>query len=630
MARKGGKLTVTPGADAASRHGLFVIDDETLPGAKDRLFNPFVDGETKGHGLVPRDYSVYPAEMFAPPAEMPLIPRSEWSARVKEQEREKSRVSDVLLAHGIPSLDQGPNGYCHTADTEVLTEKGFVAWPDYNWSDLLATVSPATGTMEYQAPFERHVYDYDGPMVYSTNRRVDFGVTPDHEMYVRKWDERLRTLSPNYSFVRAGDVGWYAGLMPAPRRWLGTELVELEVPGDRRYDGDDFLALLGLVVSDGYAGGTDNTKNWVSFASFREETLPAVRALAARVGFREAPSRPGVFIRYDAGALASWARANCYVGGRTGAHGKRVPDLVKAASARQIGHFLRWFDDRNRGGTQFYTASKRLADDLQELLLRVGKRASIGRRPAKDVPFAGNAKGVIKCGPSYVVTAAEADRLCIERKKHIETERYRGPVFCAAVPNRTLITRRGGTVLISSNCWGHSTVGCVQAVRALNNQPYVPLSAYMVCAIIKRGANEGAWCGLSAKFLREVGVCSQALWPQGNRNYRALDTPEVRADAAKRKVTEDWADLASAVYDQNLTFEQVASCLLSGVPCALDWNWWSHSVMGCDLVEVEPGSFGVRIRNSWGDAWEDRGFAVIRGQKAIPDGAVAVRVAGGA
>lgn len=176
-------------------------------------------------------------------------------------------------------------------------------------------------------------------------------------------------------------------------------------------------------------------------------------------------------------------------------------------------------------------------------------------------------------------------------------------------------------------CWGHSTVGCVQAVRAFNNQPYVPLSAYMVCAIIKRGANEGGWCGLSAKFLRENGVCSQALWPQGDRNTRR-DTPEVRANAALHKVTEEWTDLTRNVYDQNLTFDQLATCLLLGIPCAVDFNWWAHSIMACDLVEVESGSFGINIRNSWGDSWGSQGFGILRGSKAIPDGALSIRVTG--
>ncbi len=177
-------------------------------------------------------------------------------------------------------------------------------------------------------------------------------------------------------------------------------------------------------------------------------------------------------------------------------------------------------------------------------------------------------------------------------------------------------------------CWGHSSVGAVQALRALMNQPYVPLSAFAVCATIKKGADEGGWCGLSAKFIKEKGVPSQAIWPQGDRSYRKYDKPETWANAALHKVSEDWVDLARDVYDQNLTFEQVASCLLANIPLAVDFNWWSHSVMGCDLAEIEPGSFGIRIRNSWSDSWEDIGFSVLRGSKTIPDGAVALRVTG--
>lgn len=177
-------------------------------------------------------------------------------------------------------------------------------------------------------------------------------------------------------------------------------------------------------------------------------------------------------------------------------------------------------------------------------------------------------------------------------------------------------------------CWAHSTTHTIIALRAANGQPYVPLSAYAVAATIKKGRDEGGWCGLSAQFAREKGVPSQALWPQGDRNYRNYDKPEVWSNAALHQITEDWVDLAHDVYDQNLTFDQVATCLLSGIPCAVDFNWWSHSVCALDLVEVSAGSFGLRIWNSWSDSWGDRGMGVLQGSKAIPDGAIATRVTG--
>lgn len=605
--------------------GELLIDDSTVlnPVTRDRIYVPVIDGTARGHGLVPRDYTVHPPEMFDPPSQLTLIPRSEWSARIKEMEQTKSRISDVLVAHNIPSMDQGSNGYSHSADTEVLTNRGWCPWPEYDGTALLGTVNPITHLLEFQAPTERHGYRYCDEMYYGVHARLDFGVTRNHRMLVRKWDEAQRCLSDSFQFQRADGLGWYTGMLGAPHGFIGTELSELTVDEDRSYRGDDFVALMALIVSDGYAALGD--PGHLSFCCFDEKRYQIVQDLAVRVGFHEQPSRRGVFHRYGAHTLANWVRSNCYAGPILKAESKKVPEVFKWSSPRQIAHFLDFFGDRNRtDGCQevYYSSSKALIDDLQELLLRIGRRGKITPRGAREHTDVGGK--IWRSKPSYQITVTDGADLSFERKKHLVTDRYNDDVFCATVPNGTLVTRRNGTVLISGNCWGHSTVGCVQAQRALANQPYVPLSAYMVCAIIKRGRNEGGWCGLSAKFLREVGVCSQALWPQGDRNTQR-DTAEVRADAGKRKVVEDWVDLTRSVYDQNLSFDMVITCLLSRIPVAGDFNWWSHSVLLCDPVEVESGSFGIRMRNSWGDNWGDRGFSVLRGGKANTDGAVAVR-----
>lgn len=602
-----------------------IIDDEYEVRHRDSLMMG-----ARGYDPSTVDTSIY--GMMAPPTDIPLIPRSEWSERIKEKERTGTTLSRLLRRASIPSTDQNGHGYSHTEDTEVLTEKGWVRWPDWNHSDLLATVNPVTHAMEFQAHTEWHASEYSGEMYHSVNRRIDFGVTDYHRMYVRKWDERRRTLSDQYSFVNASDLGWYCGLMHAPGGWRGTELIELGIPGGRTYDGDDFLAMLSLVLSDGYASGAD--KSLVSFCCFENSRYEMVAALAHRIGFTEQPSRRGVWNARDYN-LAEWVRQNCYTNGELSARTKRIPDIVKVASSRQINSFLAFYGYKDHKkfasgeGYAFYSSSKRIIDDLQELLLRVGKRGSIAEVGEREATMK-NGKS-IRSGKSFVLYASKTENLCLERKKHIETDRYKGLVYCATVPNGLLVTRRNGSVLISGNCWAYSTGGCVQVLREFSGQPFIELNPHSVASIIKKGADQGGWCGLSARFLMEHGIAPMGggpgEWPKHSRAYTQHE-PRCRERMSQFRVTEGWIDLRRADHDQEMTFDQVMSCLLANIPCALDFNWWGHSVMGCDPVEVSTNQFGIRIRNSWTDSWGSLGFSVLTGSKAIPNGAVGLRVTG--
>lgn len=180
-------------------------------------------------------------------------------------------------------------------------------------------------------------------------------------------------------------------------------------------------------------------------------------------------------------------------------------------------------------------------------------------------------------------------------------------------------------------CWAYSTGGCVQAVREFNSQPYIRLNPHSVAATIKKGADQGGWCGLSCRFLMEHGIAPMGTgdgeWPEHSRRYQDFE-PKCRERMEQFKVSEGWINLSLADYDQEMSFDMVASCLLANIPCALDFNWWGHSVAGFDLVEVSSNAFGIRIRNSWGDGWGDKGFSVLTGSKCIPDNAVGLRVTG--
>jgi hypothetical protein len=176
-------------------------------------------------------------------------------------------------------------------------------------------------------------------------------------------------------------------------------------------------------------------------------------------------------------------------------------------------------------------------------------------------------------------------------------------------------------------CWAYSTGHTMMLARLRDNAPLVRLNPHSVAAIIKGGRDEGGWCGLSAQFLGDVGIAPEGdgpgEWPLHSRNL-SRDTPSLRAEMAKYKSGETWIDLAVQAWQRNLTVDQVATCLLGNQPCAVDFNWWGHSVCAVRWVRVEAGSYGLLILNSWLN-WGRYGLSVLRGSKMIPDGAVCIR-----
>lgn len=93
----------------------------------------------------------------------------------------------------------------------------------------------------------------------------------------------------------------------------------------------------------------------------------------------------------------------------SGALTKKVPDFIKNAPKEQIELFLDAFcvgdgHVTKDGRKFFYTSSKQLADDLQELLLRIGVRSKIIRREPRDANILGRFIPKENISPSYVVS----------------------------------------------------------------------------------------------------------------------------------------------------------------------------------------------------------------------------------
>ena len=181
-------------------------------------------------------------------------------------------------------------------------------------------------------------------------------------------------------------------------------------------------------------------------------------------------------------------------------------------------------------------------------------------------------------------------------------------------------------------CWAYSTTMAVMMARMLANQPYVRLSAHSVAWTIKNGRDQGGWGCESADFIQERGIMPVSIWPEKSMNGRTYNTPENWKAAEPFKIAEAWMDLTPRQYDRNLTFDEFMTLLLSNIPCVGDYNWWGHSVCVLDPHEIDkskslsdPNRWGVGLPNSWGTGWATNGYGIIKGNKAIPDGGLAVR-----
>ena len=155
-------------------------------------------------------------------------------------------------------------------------------------------------------------------------------------------------------------------------------------------------------------------------------------------------------------------------------------------------------------------------------------------------------------------------------------------------------------------CWAAGTCHAVTTARAFAGQSIEMISPMSVAYPIS-GGNNGGFEGVAVKYFIEHGGVRESLWgPTDRRNIRG---PAIDADRLRLRITDAY---------ECITREHFVTACLLGWPCTVAFSAWRHVVMLCDFVRIEPGSYGFRIRNNWGDEWGDKnrhgvgGFAVFR------------------
>ncbi|SHG53929.1 DNA polymerase domain-containing protein [Halobaculum gomorrense] len=136
---------------------------------------------------------------------------------------------------------------CFTPDTEVVTTDGVKAITDLDVGDEVYSLDPETMEMETKPVTETHAYpDYRGDLIDIETSKMDFRVTPNHRMLVRKDETNgVSREEDDYRFVEAGGLD-RATNYQLPHDWSGPD-------GDRINEVD-----LTRLLDDGYEVWANN------------------------------------------------------------------------------------------------------------------------------------------------------------------------------------------------------------------------------------------------------------------------------------------------------------------------------------------------------------------------------------
>ncbi len=363
--------------------------------------------------------------------------------------------------------------FCYDAATEVLTDDGWKAWPDVDGSETFATVNPKDGSLEYQRATEHFVGDYDGPMYRVASEQIDLLVTPNHRMWVKRYDTQANKRGEEpYKIAVASDIAGKRVAYQKTAIWHGEEDGRVTVPGtkrvwqasnrerttERHYVGSDFplrefARFLGHWLAEGSINGHQiciaqnrGPQQDVIAQNIRDMGLPAYQVATG----------PGA-VRTQNVALRDSLASGC----GTRAHEKRIPRYVHDWGPSILREFLEAYVDgdgsRRKDGRHsvIYTASRRMADDLQVLAIKAGWSANI------RVDDRTGLERIIPSGqrfrnarPSYIVSLVKTRTHPLVNHNGAKSdswEHYRGRVYCVKVPNGLLFVRRNGKPVVSGN-----------------------------------------------------------------------------------------------------------------------------------------------------------------------------------
>jgi len=344
--------------------------------------------------------------------------------------------------------DKGPN--CYSSDTEILSENGWKTFDKLEKNAKVMTFDPENRFLKFKRPEKIYWMKYEGEMIHFNHRELDLLVTPNHRMLVKSRKSKKIEILEAENLIGEKEIflsGIWKGESPEYftideyNYGLKRKLEKLEIKFV------DWIRFMGLYLSEGYVTNRENehrvyicqTKNSKHFNDFEK----ILSKIPFNYSYREEDSKFRINSIQLVNILKDFGKAK----------EKFVPDYIRNAKNEHIKEFLNafWLGDGSLHNERmrFHSSSRKLIDDIQELVLKTGKSSiiTVDKRTKMLNPIN---KKYYDASEVYSLGIKPETKVGI-RKKDIKKTNYQGYVGCVDVSMGFVVVRRNNRVAVSGN-----------------------------------------------------------------------------------------------------------------------------------------------------------------------------------
>lgn len=391
------------------------------------------------------------------------------------REAQKYNDSFIRERRALGELDH-PDCVSHC---DIMTYNGWKDIKNIANDERVYTLNRITNQIEVHRINKKIDQYYKGTMYRIKGKNIDIEATPNHRFLVknRKGESLFITAEELYELSKKMLVAHLT--IPKTGEWTGNDFennefiippVELEYGSFENRDKQKtplklnvkaWFQFLGFYLAEGHCKNDNGYEIFISQneGDIANEFRKILTNLSSELKWNEniQENKENKHIKFNTSDARLWT----YLSKLGDKYTKYIPQEIKDANPALLEELFEWFlngdgttvNDNGYDRQSIFSVSKKLVEDLQEILVKTGGSGRIKiQESAKDYMFADHLIKVENKSPLHRLWIDKSENIHIDfRFLSIEPFEYEGRIYCVSVPNETFYCRNENKCFWSGN-----------------------------------------------------------------------------------------------------------------------------------------------------------------------------------